>query len=304
MSKNILECSEITISDKKEDKEKSKNIKLLNFKQPEIINIDELKKEILGNIEKKNQTFIRKKRGRKNKKKIDQNKKENVHDKFSDDNLKRKIKTHFHIFIVAYLNMKSKNILGKKYSFGKISSKITQNITVEYNQKLFEKKIRDIIVEMSDKFQDKDRNKISLQIIKNKALENDEIVQILNTNYKNMYLNYYLKSNNETFKGEANDESYEAHINKLEKIYGKEYISNYKRNAQELISYFYKIKKRIRKKKFKGLLRPHLIHFPNGNINYNYIDIRYKNAYPLDYSKILVSTSTQTNIINSEDEDE
>ncbi len=58
---------------------------------------------------------------------------------------------------------------------------------------------------MSDKFQDKDRNKISLQIIKNKALENDEIVQILNTNYKNMYLNYYLKSNNETFKGEANN---------------------------------------------------------------------------------------------------
>ena len=304
MSKNILDNFEITLEKKKENDNNSKNNENLKEKENDMIKIDELKKEILGNAEKKNHTFIKKKRGRKNIKIHDTNKKENVHDKFSDDNLKRKVKTHYHNFIIAFLNLKSKHILSKKYSFGKISSKITQNITVEYNQKLFDKKIKDIIVQMSDKFQDKDRNKISLKIIKDKAGDNDEIVKLLNTDYKDMYHDYYLKSNNETFKGEAIDESYQAHINKLEKLYGKEYVADYKRNAQELISFFYKIKKRVRKKKFKGLLKPNLVQFANGNINYNYINLRYKNTFPLDYSNMLVSTSTQTNMIISEDEDE
>jgi hypothetical protein len=260
------------------------------------------KEEDSKNMENK---LISKKRGRKNKKEDNMNKKGNIHDKFSDDNLKRKVKTHFHIFVIAFLNMKIKSFLGKKYRFGKISSEITQNITVEFNQKLFDEKIKDVLVKISDKFQDKDKNKIILQILMSKVNENDEIVHLLNMTYKDMYNNYYLKSNKDTFKDENYDESYEAHLRKLENLYGKEYINNYKRNAQELISFFYKIKKRVRKKKFKGLIMPQLIQFSNnGNINNNYIDFLNKISNNMGHSKKLISTSTQTNIFISQDEDE
>ena len=176
---------------------------------------------------------------------------------------------------------------------------------MEYNQKLFDEPIKDILIRISDKFQDKEKNKIILQILKNKVGENDEIVHLLNMKYKDMYNNYYLKSNKETFKDESYDESYEAHLRKLENLYGKDYVKNYKRNAEELISFFYKIKKRVRKKKFKGLIMPQLVQLSNnGNINFNYIDLINKYNNSTGYSKKLISSSTQTNIILSDDEDE
>ena len=296
MHTNNSENYEIDIKD-----DKTKNSELIKINQILLLDKNENNEE---NLTKNDKDFVNKKRGRKNKISSDSEKKQSIHDKYSDDNLKRKIKTHFHNFIIAFLNMKSKHILTKKYQFGKISSEITQNITVEYNQKLFVKKLKDIIVEMSDKFQDKDKNRIALQIIMKKANENDEIIQLLDTNYKDMYLNYYLKSTKETFKDEASDESYESHLKKLEKLYGKEYIFDYKRNAQELISFFYKIKKRVRNKQFKELIKPQFCHITNSNLNHNYINI---NDNTPNYSispKNMTSTSTQTDMIESEDEDE
>ena len=260
--------SENYIIDIKDDK--TKNSELMQFNQILLFDKNE-NNEINASQNSKN--FLNKKRGRKNKISNDSDKKSSTHDKYSDDNLKRKIKTHFHNFIIAFLNMKSKNILSKKYQFGKMSSEITQNITVEYNQNLFVKKMKDIIVEMSDKFQDKDRNRIALQIIMKKANNNDEIIQLLDTNYKDMYLNYYLKSTKETFKDEDSDESYESHLKKLEKTHGKEYIFDYKRNAKELISFFYKIKKRVRNKQFKELIKPQFCHSTNSNLANNYSNI-------------------------------
>ena len=260
--------SENYIIDIKDDK--TKNSELMQFNQILLFDKNE-NNEI--NASQNSKDFLNKKRGRKNKISNDSDKKSSTHDKYSDDNLKRKIKTHFHNFIIAFLNMKSKNILSKKYQFGKMSSEITQNITVEYNQNLFVKKMKDIIVEMSDKFQDKDRNRIALQIIMKKANNNDEIIQLLDTNYKDMYLNYYLKSTKETFKDEDSDESYESHLKKLEKTHGKEYIFDYKRNAKDLISFFYKIKKRVRNKQFKELIKPQFCHSTNSNLENNYSNI-------------------------------
>ena len=306
MLKDNLNNYEITIS-----KNQKKNMDLNGEMNPfgqEIKSTNdenEINKEEVEDSKKMENKFTSKKRGRKNAKGINANKKGIIHDKFSDDNLKRKVKTHFHIFVVAFLNMKIKKFLGKKYRFGKISSEITQNITVEFNQNLFDEKIKDILVKISDKFQDKDKNKIILQILMSKVNENDEIVYLLNMTYKDMYTNYYLKSNKETFKDENYDESYEAHLRKLENLYGKDYIINYKRNAQELTTFFYKIKKRVRKKKFKGLLLPQLIQLSNnGNINYNYIDFLNKLNDNFGNSKKLISSSTQTNIFISDDEDE
>jgi hypothetical protein len=296
MQTNNSENYEIDIKD-----DKAKNAELININQLLLLDKNENNEE---NSAKNGKDFVNKKRGRKNKISSDSEKKQSIHDKYSDDNLKRKIKTHFHNFIIAFLNMKSKHILTKKYQFGKMSSEITQNITVEYNQKLFEKKMKDIIVEMSDKFQDKDKNRIALQIIMKKTKDNDEIIQLLDTNYKDMYLNYYLKSNKETFKDEASDESYESHLKKLEKLYGKEYIFDYKRNAQELISFFYKIKKRVRNKQSKELIKPQFCHFNNSNLDHNYININSNDSNYLISPKKMTSTSTQTDMIVSEDEDE
>ena len=306
MLKDNLNNYEITIS-KNQKKNMDLNGEMNSFGQEIKSTNDEneINKEEVEDSKKMENKFTSKKRGRKNAKGINANKKGIIHDKFSDDNLKRKVKTHFHIFVVAFLNMKIKKFLGKKYRFGKISSEITQNITVEFNQNLFDEKIKDILVKISDKFQDKDKNKIILQILMSKVNENDEIVYLLNMTYKDMYTNYYLKSNKETFKDENYDESYEAHLRKLENLYGKDYIINYKRNAQELTTFFYKIKKRVRKKKFKGLLLPQLIQLSNnGNINYNYIDFLNKLNDNFGNSKKLISSSTQTNIFISDDEDE
>ena len=161
------------IWNKKFDKGEGDNYEKMIIKDNEIspkgiVIIDELKKEKKEEEQKNNEVvFMNKKRGRR-KKSYEDNKQSNenrTHNKFSEDNLKRKIKTHYHNFIIAFLNMKTKKILNKSYKFGKISSDITRNITVEYNLKLFEKKIKEIIVNMSDKYQDKRKNKISLQIL-------------------------------------------------------------------------------------------------------------------------------------------
>ena len=291
---------------KKFDKEGGDNYEKMNIKNNEIspngiFIIDELRKE---EEQRKNNevVFMNKKRGRR-KKSYEDNKQSNenrTHNKFSEDNLKRKIKTHYHNFIIAFLNMKTKKILNKSYKFGKISSDITRNITVEYNLKLFEKKIKEIIVNMSDKYQDKRKNKISLQILLKNGEDDEEINKYLNMNYKDMYLNYYLKSNKETFKGENIDESFETHIKHLEELYGNQYAQKYIENSKNLINIFYKIKKRNRNKKKNILIKPKLFGVNNNKVTNNYMF----NTKTENSEKILISTLTQTNMLKDEDEDE
>ena len=93
----------------------------------------------------------------------------------------------------------------------------------------------------------------------NTADKDSEIIKFLNISYKDLFLNYYLKSTKKTFEGELEDESYEAHIEKLQRIYGKKYIENYKRNAISLVSFFYKSKKRKRKEKVAQLINSKFI---------------------------------------------
>ena len=253
----------------------------------------------------KNLHFVNKKRGRKKLKNGNIEDNNSAHNKFSHDNIKRKVKTHFHIFIIALLNMKSEKILSKKNRFGKISSSVTQNITVDYNQKLFDKKIREIIIEISNKFQDKNKNIISLDIVNRRAQPYEEIIQLLNMTYKDMYLNYYLKSTKKTFEGYSEDESYESHLIKLEKKYGINYSNNFKDNAESLINFFYTCKKRIRK--YKNLISCSPFKQLNNNknkANINYNDNIIKGENVGDFSNSMVSTWTQTNMILSDDEED
>ena len=253
-------------------------------------------KEVIINKTKLNN----KKRGRKNKKSNDISELNSKHDKFSNDNLKRKVKTHFHLFIIAFLNKIIKNFFGQSLKFGKISSFITQNITVEFNRRLMDEKIKNVISRISHKFHDKDKNKIIVELIMNKADKESEIIKFLNMSYKDFFLNYYLKSTKKTFEGEQEDESYEAHIEKLEKIYGNEYIINFKKNAKSLVQFFYKCKERIRKKKVTQLISPVFINNPFPN----YINPFIANEKIFETPKLFISSSTQTDLHISDDEDD
>ena len=257
--------------------------------------------------------FINKKRGRRQKE-SDQIVVQGGHDKFSDDNIKRKVKTHFHNYIIGLLN--SKFIIrpgcDRILKFGKIKSSITQNITVEFNQKLFTKKIKDIIIEVSDKYQNQEMNAECINYALEHQEENNELLFYLNKDYEDLYLNYYLKSTKKDFKGAEVDESFEAHIEKLKK-YGEKYIENYKNNAFKLINFYKACKKRKpRKSKAQNLIDSSFFQIPSwdkkkfanfqneNNYNKNFID---ENDY-LYLSSNKISVSTQTDRKFTDDESE
>ena len=260
--------------------------------------------------------FINKKRGRKLKKSKETNK-EGTHDRFSDDNLKRKVKTHFHNYIIALLN--SKLVVeapnNKTIKFGKMKSNITQNITVEYNQKLFNKPIKDIIIEVSDKYQNKNINLECIAYVMRHQKENQEVIKYLNMPYREMYINYYLKSTKQDFAKSEVDESYEAHLEKL-KSFGEKYLHNYEKNAQNLID-FYKTCKKRKPRKISGeksIINPYST-FGFSSLNKNKIlyneneETNKKNKNILDDNDIflgenMISIGIQTEGIQTDDESE
>jgi hypothetical protein len=237
------------------------------------------------------------------------------HDKFSDDNLKRKVKTHFHNYIIALLNSKFVNKPGydKSLKFGKIKSTITQNITVEFNQKLFNQQIKDIIVEVSDKYQNQEMNAECITYAMDHQEEFNELLFFLNMKYKDLYLNYYLKSTKKDFKGAEADESYEAHIEKLRK-FGQNYIENYQKNALNLIEFYKTCKKRKSRtsKQKQNINDSSPLQIPSSNkkklIYFENEDIYNKNILDENENLFLgtnmVSASTQTEKKFSDDESE
>ena len=91
-----------------------------------------------------NNKFITKKRGRKNKNEDNPNSKKSnkkinitkkVHDKFYNDNIRRKIKSFYHKYIINLLNNLIKQKFKKnKVKFLKLNVKITKDVSIEYNK--------------------------------------------------------------------------------------------------------------------------------------------------------------------------
>ena len=198
---------------------------------------------------------VKRKRGRR-KLKPGENYEMALHTKDNDDNIKRKVKTHFHNFIVAYLNMLIRQTLKTKriYKFKKMCSKITQDVTISYNKKLMETPVKDVLVQVSNKFKDKDINlyyieKI-MQMKSNNESENEGInalKDILNMNYKDMMDNFYLKSTKNLFENEKIDESFEKHIENLIIKYGFNYAMKFKQNAENFVQFYLSSKQRNHK---------------------------------------------------------
>ena len=172
-----------------------------------------------------------------------------LHTKDNDDNIKRN-------FIVAYLNMLIRQTLKTKriYKFKKMCSKITQDVTISYNKKLMDTPIKDVLVQVSNKFKDKDINlyyieKI-MQMKSNNEFENigiNTLKEILNTSYKDMMNNFYLKSNKKLFENEKLDESFETHIENLIIKYGYNYAIKFKQNAENFVQFYISSKQRNHK---------------------------------------------------------
>ena len=191
--------------------------------------------------------FITKKRGRKGK--LFENDKEEqntpdykkIHGKFCDDNIRRKIKACFHKYMINFLNnLMQINFRNNTLKFLKMNIRITKDVGIGYNRNLLDKSIKDIILNVSNKYKNKEnQNKNCIEYIK-KQKNNGEILKILNTKYKDLYSYYYLKSN----KKDILNNSFEEHKEKLLKKYGKEYLSLFVKNAENFIEFYLKGKNR------------------------------------------------------------
>ena len=177
-----------------------------------------------------------------------------LHTKDNDDNIKRKVKTHFHNFIVAYLNMLIRQSLKTKriYRFKKMCSKITQDVTISYNKKLMDTPVREVLVQVSNKFKDKDINLYYIEKIMQMKNDNENIginalKEILNMSYKDMMNNFYLKSTKKLFENEKIDESFEKHIENLIIKYGFNYAMKFRQNAENFVQFYISSKQRNHK---------------------------------------------------------
>ena len=194
--------------------------------------------------------FKTKRRGRKNKPlntetqdNISTDMTNNVHNKYSHDNIKRRIKALFNNYIIKLLN----NLIKQKFNnipikFLKMDIRVTKDIGIEYNRNLLNNLLKDIIVNISNKYKNKENNKNCIKFIEEQK-NNEEIMNILNSTYEQLYINYL----NST-KKDSIDNSFESHKEKMLRLYGKEYYEKFIENTMNFIEFFKKGKKRKSRK--------------------------------------------------------
>ena len=238
--------------------------------------------------------FKTKKKGRKkklssiseNQKTIASDSNDIVHNKYSHDNIKRRIKALFNTYIIRLLN----NLIKQKYKnsrhkFLKMSIRVTKDIGIEYNRNLLNKPLKEIVVNVSNKYQNKENNNIKCIKFIEGQKDNEEIINILNMTYEQLYINYL-----KTTKNDSQENSFEAHKEKMLNLYGKEYLDKFIQNTQNFLEYFKKGKKRkSRKPPEVDITNIPLEFTKNNEIEDNKID------------KIMVDSFTQTDLcdINS-----
>ena len=245
-------------------------------------------------------TFITRKRGRKLKKETLENTFDineiyfdnKVHNRFSNDNVKRKLKALFHKYIINLLNyLIQKRFKNNKMKFVYLNSKITKDIGIEFNRSLLNQKIKDIIVNVSKKYNDKEHNKKCIKYIESQN-DNEEIIKILNMTYKDLYEQYYLNSN----ENNSLYNSFNEHKKKLMNLYGKEYLKIFNENAENMIEFFLNGKNR----KSRKCEEVTTIDICNDNdLSENTIDINnIENFEKLFTQNKMVSIGTQTDLEN------
>lgn len=170
----------------------------------------------------------------------------NTHSKYFQDNIKRKIKTHFHNFIIAFLNIESKkqNQSLHQFRFKKMESAITQDIRISENKKLLQRPLKEILGNVSKKFKDQEQNNKYMNYI---YLDGGHMKELLEMKYETIFNNYYLKSTHQMFENTGEkDESFEEHLDLIKKKDGILYMKQYKKNAETFVEFFKNNKERKR----------------------------------------------------------
>ena len=172
---------------------------------------------------------------------------DNIHSKFNQDNIKRKIKTHFHNFIIAYLNKEIKSHCNglQKFKFRKMESIITQDITILSNKKMLKQPISKILGKVSKKFKDRNTN---INLIDEVTKLSPSLKNLLDTSYEEMYTKFYLSSNHSTFDVDDKDESFQEHLERISNKDGVSYMQKYKEHAMNFIEFFQNCKERKSRK--------------------------------------------------------
>ena len=167
-----------------------------------------------------------------------------VHNKFSKDNIRRRIKSLFNNYIIRLLNnLIKQKYLNSRHYFLKMNIKVTKDLGIEYNRNLLNTPLKEIIVNVSNKYQNKENNNIKCIKYIEEQKDNEEIINILNMTYEQLYINYL-----NTTKNDSQENSFEAHKEKMLKVYGKEYLDKFIENTKNFIEYFKKGKNRKSRK--------------------------------------------------------
>ena len=167
-----------------------------------------------------------------------------VHNKFSKDNIRRRIKALFNNYIIRLLNnLIKQKYLNSRHYFLKMNIKVTKDLGIEYNRYLLNAPLKEIIVNVSNKYQNKENNNIKCIKYIEEQKDNEEIINILNMTYEQLYINYL-----NTTKNDSQENSFEAHKEKMLKVYGKEYLDKFIENTKNFIKYFKKGKNRKSRK--------------------------------------------------------
>ena len=216
-----------------------------------------------------------------------------VHNKFSKDNIRRRIKALFNNYIIRLLNnLIKQKYLNSRHYFLKMNIKVTKDLGIEYNRNLLNTPLKEIIVNISNKYQNKENNNIKCIKYIEEQKDNEEIINILNMTYEQLYINYL-----NTTKNDTQEYSYEVVKEKLLKLNGKKYLDKFVENAESFVEFFMKTK--IRKsRKIKEIEN---INIPMENETIETANdsnelISDDNEENKNSKKNYVSTSTQTDI--------
>ena len=167
----------------------------MNIKEENVI-------EMIEYIPEKNKTLFTKKKTKRGRKKNSEKytfechkgKKKIEHNKFKPDNIRIKIKTHYHNFIISFFNdlIKSRFKI-QRYKFRKICYSITKDVTVKNNQNLMKMTLGEFLSQnTSKKYKcEIDQNKKTYLFVKN-LLKKESDKKLFDLTYWDFFLNYYM----------------------------------------------------------------------------------------------------------------
>ena len=124
---------------------------------------------------------------------ISKDKINNSHSKEHDDNIRRKIKCHFHNFIIDFFNILIKEKKKGNFKFKKIKYSYALNDTMKFNKILLSTKISDFFkFEISNKYKNYPKNENELVYEKLINRFDNESQKLFDLTYMEFYEKFYL----------------------------------------------------------------------------------------------------------------